>query len=367
MNRREFLKKAGTGAAVAAAVGTIGAPAVIAKKRYVWKMVTTWPPKLPVLQDGAERLAKRIEALSDGRLKINVYAGGELVPPLGTFDAVSNGTVEMGSSAAYYWAGKMVAAQWFSAVPFGLNAQGMSAWFHGGNGLKLWEETYAPFNVIPRPGGSTGVQMGGWFNKKINTIKDFKGLKMRIPGLGGKVIAKAGATVVLTPGGEIFTNLERGVIDATEWVGPLHDLRMGFYEAAKYYYYPGWHEPGTYLEYIINKKAYESLPKDLQMIIDTVCMESEQWTLAQFDSKNGAALQELITKHHVKLIRFPDEVLKDLRKLAKEVLEEEAAKDPQAKKVNEDFKKFQKIVGTWGTVSEKAYYDIIQEKFPLQV
>ncbi len=366
MKRREFLKKAGAGAAAAAAITTIGAPAVIAKKHYRWKMVTTWPPKLPVLQDGAERLAKRIEELSDGRLKIEVFAGGELVPPFGTFDAVSAGTVEAGCAAAYYWAGKMPASQWFAAVPFGLNAQGMCAWFHGGNAQKLWEETYAPFNVIPRPGGSTGVQMGGWFNKKINTLDDYKGLKMRIPGLGGKVVARAGGTVVLAPGGEIFTNLERGVIDATEWVGPLHDLRMGFYQAAKYYYYPGWHEPGTYLEYLFNKKAYESLPKDLQHIIDAACMEIENWTLAQFDARNGAALQTLITKHKVKLIKFPDQVLEGLRKLAEEVVEEEANKDPQARKVHEDFKKFQKIVGTWGTISERAYYDIIQKEYPLK-
>lgn len=366
MKRRDFLKKAGVGAAAAAAATAIGAPAVIAEKKYRWKMVTTWPPKLPVLQEGAERLAKRIDAMSGGRLKIDVYAAGELVPAMGTFDAVSAGTVQAGSGAAYYWAGKETATQWFAAVPFGLNAQGMSAWFHGGNGLKLWEETYAPFHLVPRPGGSTGVQMGGWFNKKINSISDYKGLKMRIPGLGGKVVAKAGGTVVLTPGGEIFTNLERGVIDATEWVGPYHDLRMGFYEAAKYYYYPGWHEPGTYLEYMFNKKAYESLPKDLQGIIDAACMESEQWTLAQFESQNGAALQTLITKHRVELVRFPDEVLNDLRKMADEVVAAEAAKTPQATKVNADFQGFQKVVGTWGTVSERAYYDIIQKNYALK-
>jgi TRAP-type mannitol/chloroaromatic compound transport system substrate-binding protein len=381
MKRRDFLKKAGLKAAAAAAVtaGVVGcakkeeekkeekkAPAVVAKKTYNWKMVTTWPPKLPVLQEGCERLAKRIGELSDGRLQIKVYAAGELVPAMGIFDAVSQGTVEVGSGASYYWAGKAPAAQWFAAVPFGMNAQGMAAWFHGGGGLKLWEETYAPFNLIPRPGGSTGVQMGGWFNKKINSIKDYKGLKMRIPGLGGKVIAKAGGTVVLLPGGEIFTSLERGVIDATEWVGPLHDLRMGFYKAAKYYYYPGWHEPGTYLEYFFNKKAYESLPKDLQHIIDAACMENEHWVLSQFDARNGAALQTLINKHKVNLIKFPDTVLDDLRQLAAEVVAEEAAKDAMSKKVNDAFQNFQKVVGTWGSVSEKAYYDIIAFKFSLR-
>ena len=365
MKRRDFLKKAGLGAAAVAAT-TVNAPAVLAQKKYRWKMVTTWPPKLPVLQEGCERLAKRVNEMSGGRLTIQVFAGGELVPPLESFQAVSDGTVEVGSGASYYWAGKEPATQWFAAVPFGMNAQGMGAWFHGGDGLKLWEETYAPFNLIPRPGGSTGVQMGGWFNKKINTIADYKGLKMRIPGLGGKVVAKAGGTVVLLPGGEIFTSLERGVIDATEWVGPLHDLRMGFYQAAKYYYYPGWHEPGTYLEYFFNKKAYESLPKDLQHILNAACMENEQWTLTQFDAQNGAALQTLINKHKVEVIKFPDEVLAALRKMAVEVVQEEAAKTPMAKKVAESFANFQKVVGTWGSVSELAYYNVIQETMSLK-
>jgi len=365
MKRRDFLKKAGIGAAAVAAT-TVNAPAVLAKKSYRWKMVTTWPPKLDVLQEGCERLARRIGELSDGRLQIQVFASGELVPGLESFQAVSDGTVEVGSGASYYWAGKEPATQWFAAVPFGMNAQGMSAWFHGGDGLKLWEETYAPFNLIPRPGGSTGVQMGGWFNKKINTIDDFKGLKMRIPGLGGKVIAKAGGTVVLLPGGEIFTSLERGVIDATEWVGPLHGLRFGFYQAAKYYYYPGWHEPGTYLEYFFNKKAYESLPKDLQQIVDAVCVENEHWVLAQFDARNGAALQTLINKHKVPVVRFPDAVLDALKPLADEVVAEEAAKSPIATKVNESFQKFQKEVGTWGSISEKAYYNGIMPKFSLK-
>ncbi len=365
MKRREFLKKAGVGAAAVAATA-VSAPAVIAQKKYQWKMVTTWPPKLPVLQDGCERLARRIGEMSDGRIKIQVFAAGELVPALESFQAVSDGTVEVGSGASYYWAGKEPATQWFAAVPFGMNAQGLSAWFHGGDGLTLWEECYAPFNLVPRPGGSTGVQMGGWFNKKINTIDDYKGLKMRIPGLGGKVVAKAGGTVVLLPGGEIFTSLERGVIDATEWVGPLHDLRMGFWEAAKYYYYPGWHEPGTYLEYFFNKKAYESLPKDLQHLVDAACQETEHWVLAQFDAQNGAALQDLITKHNVQLIQFPPEVLNALRKLSNEVVAEEAAKTPMAKKVNESFTKFSKAVGTWGTISEKAYYNVIAPEYSLK-
>jgi TRAP-type mannitol/chloroaromatic compound transport system substrate-binding protein len=247
-----------------------------------------------------------------------------------------------------------------------LNAQGINAWFYGGGGLELWEEVYAPFNVVPRPQGNTGVQMGGWFRKKMNSIEDFKGLKMRIPGLGGKVIAKAGGTVVLLAGGEIFTSLERGVLDATEWVGPMHDLRMGFYQAAPYYYYPGWHEPGTCLEVIFNKKAYESLPKDLQLMVDAVAMETNLWSLSQFEAGNGAALQELISKHKVELIRFPEPMMNELRKLSEETLEEEAEKDAQSRKVHEAFKTFKERVGTWGSVSEDAYYKVIADTYSLK-
>ncbi len=379
MERRDFLKKAGMTAAGALAT-TAGlaacaqqkqeeeakGPAVQPKKTYEWKMVTTWPPNLPVLQTGAERFAKRAEEATGGQLKIQVFAGGELVPPLGVFDAVSDGTVECGSGASYYWAGKVPAAQWFAAVPFGFNPQGINAWFYSGGGLELWEEVYAPFNVIPRPQGNTGVQMGDWFRKEMNTIDDYKGLKMRIPGLGGKVISKAGGTVVLLPGGEIFTSLERGVIDATEWVGPMHDLRMGFYKAAKYYYYPGWHEPGTCLEVMFNKKAYESLPVELQQTIDAVAAETNMWSLCEFEAGNGAALQKLISEHNVNLVRFPEELLAELRALAKETLEEEADKDPMSRKVHEAFKKFKAQVGVWGSVSENAYYNVIADKYALK-
>ncbi len=367
MKRREFLKKTGTAAAAAAATSAVAAPAVWAKgKTYNWKMVTTWPPNLPVLQTGAERFAKRVEEATDGRIKIQVFAAGELVPALNVFDAVSAGTVEVGSGAAYYWAGKAPAAQWFAAVPFGLNPQGINAWFYSGGGLKLWEEVYAPFNLVPRPQGNTGVQMGGWFRKKMETIEDYKGLKMRIPGLGGKVIAKAGGTVVLLPGGEIFTSLERGVIDATEWVGPMHDLRMGFYKAAKYYYYPGWHEPGTCLEVMFNKKVYDGLPADLKAIVDAVAMETNLWSLSEFEAGNGAALQELITQHKVELVRFPESLLDELREMAKETMEEEADKDAMSRKVHEAFKTFKKQVGTWGTVADNAYYNVIADKYSLK-
>jgi TRAP-type mannitol/chloroaromatic compound transport system substrate-binding protein len=321
-------------------------------------MVTTWPPNLAVLQTGALRFAKRVEEVSSGRMKIHVFAGGELVPPLGVFDAVSSGTVQMGNGASYYWAGKVPAAQWFTSVPFGLNAQGMNAWLASG-ALKLWEKVYDPFNLVPRPMGNTGMQMGGWFRNEIHSVTDFKGLKMRMPGLGGKVVARAGGAVVLKPASEIFTSLERGVIDATEWVGPLHDLKMGFYKAAHYYYYPGWHEPGSCLELIVNKKAYLSLPQDLQRIIDMAAMEANIWTLNEFEAGNGAALKELVETHKVNLRRFPESLLTELKKLSLETLEEEAGKSDESRKVHTDFVQFKKQFGGWSEVSEKAYYDVM--------
>ena len=357
MKRREVLKKAGVGAVGLGAAGLALKPrkASASKKVYHWKMVTTWPPHFPVLGESADMIAKWVEEMSGGRLKISVYGGGELVPPLGVFDAVSSGTVEMGHGASYYWAGKHPATQFFAAVPFGLNAQGMNAWIVSGGGQQLWDELYAKFNLKAWPAGNTGVQMGGWFNKEINSIDDLKGLKMRIPGLGGKVLAKAGGNAVLVAGGEIYTNLDRGVIDATEWVGPYHDYKMGFYKAAKFYYYPGWHEPGTTLECMVNKKKFEALPKDLQAIVVAACARSNMWSLCEFEAKNESYLKILVDKHHVKLRKFPDPVLAQLKKYADEVLDDLRKKDPLTKKVCDAYKAFQKQYDEWNKISEQAY------------
>lgn len=331
-------------------------------KTFNWKMVTTWPPNFPVFQEGVERFANDIKVMSDGRLNIKVYAGGELIPPLQTFDAVSQGTVEMGHGAAYYWAGKIPAAQFFTTVPFGMNAQGMTAWLYGGGGLELWQEVYKKYNLVPFPMGNTGVQMGGWFNKKINSVDDLKGLKMRIPGLGGKVLAKAGGTPVLLAGGEIYTALERGTIDATEWVGPFHDERLGLYRAAKYYYYPGWHEPGSELELIVNQDAWQQLPDDLKKIVETAARANSLWMFAQFESLNLKALEELKSKYHVEVLEFPDDVLRTLHKMADEVYKEESAKDPQFKMVYEAFDKFRKNNVEWNKISETAYQKALDLK-----
>jgi TRAP-type mannitol/chloroaromatic compound transport system substrate-binding protein len=300
-------------------------------------------------------MAREVKAMSDGRLNIQVFAGGQLVPALQTFDAVSQGTVEMGHGAAYYWAGKVPAAQFFTAVPFGMNAQGMNSWYYYGGGIELWQETYKPFNLVPFPMGNTGVQMGGWFRKKINSVNDLKGLKMRIPGLGGKVMAKAGVNPVLLAGGEIYTALERGTIDATEWVGPYHDLRLGLYRAAKYYYYPGWHEPGTALELIINQKAWDSLPKDLQTIVRVACESNSLRMFAEFEAKNLDALNELKTKYNVKTYAYPDQVIRTLKKYTREVMQENASSDAAFKKVYTAYEKFRANNDAWNDVSESAY------------
>ena len=358
MKRRDFVKTIGAGllssSAILASTSSNSYGAKDVKVR--WRMVTSWPPAFPILQTGAEALAKRVGELTQNHFQIQVFAGGELVPPLGVFDAVSQGTVQCGHTASYYWAGKCAAAQWFTSVPFGLDAQGMNSWLYYGDGLKLWEEVYANFGLISRPAGNTGVQMGGWFNKEIKTLDDFKGLKMRIPGLGGKVVKEAGGTVVLLPAGEIYTSLERGVIDATEWVGPYHDLRMGFHKIAKYYYGPGWHEPGSVLELMINKKAYEALPTEFKAALDTAAAETNIKMLSEFEDKNSKALAELHNNSKVKLKIFPDKVMTELRNLAKDVLAQEAAKDPLATKVHKNFTNFKARLHNWSNLSEKPYY-----------
>jgi TRAP-type mannitol/chloroaromatic compound transport system substrate-binding protein len=361
MHRRRFIVKAGGALAAATAAAAVDAPNVIAQPRFQWRMPTTWPPALDTLQGGAIRFTKMVDEMSGGRLKIQPFAAGELVPALGVFDACTQGTVEAFMGAAYYWAGKEPGTQWFSAVPFGLNAQGTSSWYFYGDGLKLWEETYSPFNLVPRPGMPTGVQMAGWFRKKINTIADYKGLKMRIPGLGGKVVAKAGGSVVLLAGGEIYTALERGTIDATEWVGPYDDTKFGLQNIARYYYYPGWHEPGTTAEFVFAKKAYEGLPVDLQRILDYAAYVVHVTGLADYEAKNAGALARLRTefKAKVEILPLSADTMKELKKLAVEVVKEESEKSPTAKKVYASYQKFDAAYGDWGHISEGAYQNLI--------
>ncbi|PID65237.1 MAG: ABC transporter substrate-binding protein [Gammaproteobacteria bacterium] len=328
-------------------------------------MVTTWPKNFPGLGTGANLLAEKITQMTAGRIKVTIYGAGELVPAMEVFDAVSNGTAQMGHSAAYYWKGKSEAVQFFTSVPFGLTANEMAAWFYYGGGLELWHEVYKPFNLVAFPAGNTGVQMGGWFNKEINSIDDLKGLKMRIPGLGGEVLKRLGGTPVTLPGGEIFTSLQSGAIDATEWVGPYNDLAFGLYKAAKYYYYPGWHETGSTLECMINKEAFEALPDDLQNLVKDACRIVNEDMFAEYNARNGKALKELVNKHGVQLKKFPDAVLKKLVTVSDEVIAEVAKKDDLSKRVYESFKAFREDSAANVDVSERAYLNaraLVKEK-----
>lgn len=341
----------GNGVAAVADVGKI----------YHWKMVTTWPANFPIFQEGAERFADEVRTMSGGRLDIQVFAGGELVPSLGVFDAVSQGSVEMGHGSPYYWAGKIPAVQFFSAVPFGMTAKGMEAWLYHGGGLELWRELYARFNLVPIPMGNTGVQMGGWFNKKINSIGDIRGLRMRIPGLGGKVLSRAGGNPILMAGGEIYTALERGTIDATEWVAPFHDMRLGLNRAAKYYYYPGWHEPGTEFELMINADDWRQLAPDLQKIVEVAAAESGKWIYTAMEFHNQQALQELKQKKNIEMLEFPPEVLTELQLLTAATLREEAEKDADFKRVYQAYEAFRKTYADWDRVADGSYQRSIRE------
>lgn len=337
--------------------GSEGSEPVNRQQSFKWKMVTTWPKNFPGLGVAPENFAKLVDRMSDGRLKIKVYAAGEIVPALEVFSAVSNGTAEMGHGAAYYWKGKIPAAPLFTSVPFGLNAQEMNGWLHHGGGLALWREAYEPFNLIPFACGNTGIQMGGWFNKELKTIDDFKGLKMRIPGLGGEVFARAGGTAVNMPGGEIFTSLQTGVIDAAEWVAPYNDLAFGLHNVAKYYYYPGWQEPGPSIELIINKDAFATLPDDLVAIVEAAARAINQDMLDEYTSRNNAALIDL-QKQGVAILPYPQDIVDKLRVTAEQVLQENADNDALFNKVYQSYKAYRDSVVDYHRISEHAYYDM---------
>ncbi len=368
MKRRQFLGQLGKGALLAGAGLAAGckpqqeaqqaAPSGHAGsdfKPVKWKMVTTWPKNFPGLGTGANYLAELITRMSGGRIEVKVYGDKELVPAFEVFDAVSQGTAQLGHGSAYYWKGKSEAAQFFSAVPFGLTADEMNAWLYHGGGMELWHETYAPFGLVPMAAGNTGVQMAGWFNREINSLEDLKGLKMRIPGLGGEVLARAGGVPVSLPGGELFTSLQSGAIDATEWVGPYNDLAFGLYKAAKYYYYPGWHEPGTTLECMVNRQALEALPEELQAIVLNAGRVANQDMLAEYVARNNQALVTLVNEHHVDVRPLPDPVLRHLKKLSDEVVAEVAAKDELSQRVYASFQAFRDQATAWDDISERAY------------
>ena len=363
-DRRRFIARASGVVAAAAAAAITDAPSVIAQPKVQWRMSTAFTAVFDIHQGAAQRLAKVVEEMSGGRFRIEVFPADQIMPAFGVFDAASKGTIEAFMAAAYYWTAKEPAVEWFATIPFGMNPEGMAAWYYQGDGLKLWEETYAAFNLMPRPGPAFAPQMGGWFRKKINTIGDYKGLKMRIAtSLGGKVYVKAGGAAVLTPAAEIYAALERGVIDASEWVGPHEDMKLGLHKTAAYYYYPGWHEPGTVTEFGFNRKAYEALPVDLQRTLDHAAAAVQVYSLTEGHTKNAIALQRLRTewKGKVEILQLPVPVLRDLKKLAAEVVKEESEKTPMARKVHASFTKFQALVGPWDHVAEGAYHQFVAQ------
>ena len=359
--RRRFLMSASGALTAVAAATIVDAPHVIAQPKVQWRMSIAYPPVLDQLLGSAQRLAKAVEEMSGGRFRIEVFPGGQIMKPFECFEAAAQGKIEAYMGPAQWWKDKEPAIEWFATIPFGMNPQGMAAWYYQGDGLKLQEEAYAPLNLVARAAYSNAPQMGGWFRKKVGAISDFKGLRMRIPNLGGKVYTRVGATTVLTPGEEIYASLERGVIDAAEWVGPHDDMQLGLHKTARHYYYPGWHEPGTVQEFGFNKKAYEGLPVDLRRMLDHAVAAVHTYASADFHLKNAVALQRLKTdfKGTVEIIQFPAPVLRELRKLAAEVVKEASEKTPMARKVHASFTKFQALVGPWDHVAEGAYHQFV--------
>lgn len=327
------------------------------QQQFNWRLVTSWPKNFPGLGNAPENFARIVKEMSNGRLNIKVYGAGEIVPALGVFDAVSSGSVEMGHSSAYYWKGKIPAAQFFTSVPFGMNAKEINGWLRYGGGMELWRELYEPFNVIPFAMGNTGVQMGGWFNREINSMEDIKGLKMRIPGMGGEVLTRAGGTAVTIAGAELYSSMQTGVIDATEWVGPYNDVAFGLHEVAKYYYYPGWHEPGPALELSVNQLAFESLPADLQAIVATAAQAINQDMLDEYTARDNERLQQILEDPEIEIRRFPDDVISTFREVALEIYEETAAEDPEFSRVYNAYENFSKKVRAYHQLSEEAYYE----------
>lgn len=337
---------------------------VLSTEQIKWKLVTTWPKGLPGLGSAPENFARRVEEMSNGRLSVRVYGAGEVVPPFEVFDAVSQGVAEMGHGASYYWKGKIPSAVFYTAVPFGMTAQEMNGWLHYGGGLELWRELYAPFGVRPFAGGSTGVQMAGWFNRELKSAEDLKGLKMRIPGLAGEVFTASGGTSVRLAGGEIYTSMQTGVIDAVEWVGPYNDRTLGLMEVAEYYYYPGWHEPGAMLEFTVNQEAFDRLPGDLQAIVEGAARATNQDMLDEFTARNNSSLTSLLDEYETKLRPLPDDVMDILHSNAVIALDKLKEDDPMAAKISASYEDFLDGVRTYHEISERAYLNARDRVLP---
>ncbi|QLH39571.1 MAG: TRAP transporter substrate-binding protein [Defluviicoccus sp.] len=357
MQRRTFIK--GTAAGVAGAGALIGAPAIVkAQPEIKWRCASSFPKSLDTIYGAAEIVAERVAASTDGKFQIRVFAGGEIVPGLQVLDAVQAGTVECGHSVSYYYVGKDPTFAFDTAVPFGLNCRAQNAWMYYGGGLELMRAFLKDYNIYQIPAGNTGTQMGGWFRKEITSLDQFNGLKMRIGGLAGQVIAKLGAVPTQIAGSDIYPALEKGTIDATEWIGPYDDEKLGFYKIAKYYYYPGWWEGGPQLTFYVNIDQWESLPKEYQSILEAACAEANVMTMAKYDAQNPPALRRLVAEG-VMLRPFSHDILEAAYKAAFELYDEIAAKNEKFKKVYEPWLKFREEVNLWFRVAENTYDNFI--------
>ncbi|MBR2514388.1 MAG: TRAP transporter substrate-binding protein [Halomonas sp.] len=353
MQRRNFLKAAGLGAAGVAAAPFVSTAS--ANETYTWDMVTSWPKNFPALGTGANDFARRVEQLSNGRMRIRVHGAGELVPAMEVFDAVAAGTAEMGHSASYYWRGKVAASQFFTAVPFGMNTTEMNAWLYHGGGQELWDEIYANHNLKPFPVGNTGAQMAGWFKKEINSLADMQGLRLRLPGLAGEAMNGIGVTTVNMPGSEIFTSLQTGVLDAADWVGPYNDMAFGLHQVADYYYTSVWNEPTAVLEGTVNLDAWNALPEDLQDVIREAARASNLAMISEFAYRNAQALETLVDEHGVQLRTFPEDVMQALHESSQEVIQRQVDSDEASRRVWESYSAFQQVLRPFSDVGEYAY------------
>ena len=350
--RRRFMKTAL--GATATATAAVAAPAIAQGKREL-RMVTGWPKKFPGLGVASERIAQSITKASGGKLSVKVYAAGELVPPFEAFDAVAGGTADLYHAAEYYWQGKTPAFNFFAGVPFGMTTAEHNAWIYHRGGQALWQELSASFGVIAFAAGNSSCQAGGWFNKEIKTVDDFKGLKMRIPGFGGKVVEAMGGAAVMLPGGEIFQALQSGTVDAAEMAGPWIDLGFGFYKAAKYFYNPGFQEPTSAESLGVNLDVWNSLSESEQRIIQMAAATENVMNPADFIANHSRSLEVLINKHNVQLRAYPDDVMVALAKATGPVLAEAAEHDALTKKIYDSYMSFLAEVSAWTTQSEGAY------------
>lgn len=343
--------------AIALLLGLASVTSFAAEKVYRLKLAETWGPNTPILGDATKNMAHLAEEMSNGRLKIRIDSANKHKAPLGIFDMVKSGQYDLGHSSSYYWKGKVPNTLYFSSMPFGMITTEQYAWFYRGGGMELMEKVYAPHNLLSFPGGNSDIQMGGWFKKEINSVEDLKGLKIRIPGFAGEVMAKVGAKPTNIAPGELYTSLERGTIDALEWVGPAFDLRMGFQKIAPYYY-TAWHEPGSETQFLVNKKTWERLPKDLQSILETAFRVAAFDMYTQALDANANSWASMSAEYpNIKVRDFPPQVLEAMQKATQELLEEQASNDPLAKQIIESQRQYLAKVRAWTEISAKAYLD----------